>query len=92
MALYCQDSGAHWAERGDSLKALKIFTDMGYWPRNDAGLSKKRITRAVAIQTGVGKRTKGKAGINPKKTPASHDRLTDLSIVNDALALIKKMK
>lgn len=76
----------------DSLKALQIFTDMGYWPRNDAGLSKKRITRAVAIQTGVGKRTKGKAGINPKKTPASHDRLTDLSIVNDALAMIKKMK
>ena len=76
----------------DALKALHIFTNMEYWPRNHAGLSKKRITRAVAIQTGVGKRTKGKSGINPKKKPATHDQLTDLSIVNDALAMIKKMK
>lgn len=76
----------------DAIAALKIFTGMNYWPRKDAGLSKKRIGRAVAIQTGVGKRTKGKAGINPKKTPASHERLTDLSIVQDALAMIKKMK
>ena len=77
---------------GDSIKALEIFTAMNYWPRTTAGLSEKRIKRAVAIQTGVGKRTKGKSGINPKKTPASHARLTDLSIYNDALALVKKMK
>ncbi len=77
---------------GDSIKALEIFTAMNYWPRTTAGLSEKRIKRAVAIQTGVGKRTKGKSGINPKKTPASHSRLTDLSIYNDALALVKKMK
>ena len=77
---------------GDSIKALEIFTAMNYWPRTTAGLSKKRITRAVAIQTGVGKRTKGKGGINPKKTPASHARLTDLTIYADAMALVKKMK
>jgi hypothetical protein len=76
---------------GDSIKALEIFTAMDYWPRSTAGLSEKRIKRAVAIQTGVGKRTKGKAGINPKKTPASHDRLTDLTIFSDAMALRKKM-
>ena len=76
---------------GDSIKALKIFTAMNYWPRNHAGLDKKRITKAVAIQTGVGKRTKGKAGINPKKTPATYAQLTDLSIVRDALILMKKM-
>ena len=77
---------------GDSIKALEIFTAMNYWPRTTAGLSKKRITRAVAIQTGVGKRTKGKGGINPKKTPASYARLTDLTIYADAMALVKKMK
>ena len=74
---------------GDSIKALQIFTAMDYWPRNSAGLSKKRITRAVKIQTMVGKRTKGKSGINPKKTPASHERLTDLSIYKDAMVLVK---
>lgn len=77
---------------GDSLKALEIFTGINYWPRKTAGLSKKRLGRAVAIQTGVGKRTKGKGGINPKKTPASYARLTDLSIFKDAMALQKKMK
>ncbi|MFB3102449.1 MAG: ABC transporter substrate-binding protein [Alphaproteobacteria bacterium] len=74
----------------DSIEALKIFTSLDYWPRNDAGLDKKRIEKAIAIQTGVGKRTKGKAGINPEKTPVTHAQLTDLSIVKDALALIAK--
>ena len=54
-------------------------------------MSKKRIGKAVAIQTGVGKRTKGKAGINPKKKPATHAQLTDMSIVADALKMMKKM-
>jgi hypothetical protein len=76
----------------DSVKALKIFTAMNYWPRTTAGLSKKRIGKAIAIQTGVGKRTKGKAGINPKKGPVSHSNLTDISIWNDAMAMVKKMK
>lgn len=77
---------------GDSIKVLGIFTAMNCWPRTTAGLSKKRIERTVAIQTGVGKCTKGKGGINPKKTPASHARLTDLSIFKDALVLVEKMK
>ena len=77
---------------GDSIKALEIFTGMDYWPRETAGLSKKRIGRAVKIQTMVGKRTKGKSGINPKKTPASHERLTDLSIFDDARKMVAKMK
>ena len=74
----------------DSIKALEIFTALNYWPRNDAGLDKKRIAKAIAIQTGVGKRTKGKAGINPEKTPVTHAELTDESIVRDALALMAK--
>ncbi len=77
---------------GDSIKALEIFTGMDYWPRTTAGLAEKRIKRAVAIQTGVGKRTKGKSGINPKKSPASYQQLTDLSIFADAQALMNKMK
>lgn len=74
----------------DSLAALKIFTDLNYWPRNTAGLDKTRMEKAIAIQTGVGKRTKGKAGINPEKTPVSHADLIDLTIVEDALKLIAK--
>ena len=74
----------------DSIAALKIFTALNYWPRNDAGLDEKRIAKAIAIQTGVGKRTKGKAGINPEKTPVTHAELTDTSIVKDALAPMAK--
>jgi hypothetical protein len=77
---------------GDSIKALEIFTAMNYWPRDSAGLSQKRIGRAVKIQTMVGKRTKGKSGINPKKSPASYARLTDLSIFKDAMALVESKK
>ena len=75
----------------DSIKALEIFTKMDYWPKATAGLSEKRIARAVKIQTMVGKRTKGKSGINPKKAPAAYTRLTDLSIYKDASAMMKKM-
>lgn len=74
----------------DAKKALEIFTAMNYWPRNANGLDRSRLEKAVAIQTGVGKRTNGKSGIDPAKTPASYDRLTDRSIVEDALALIAK--
>ncbi|MDA0239726.1 MAG: ABC transporter substrate-binding protein [Proteobacteria bacterium] len=76
----------------DSVKALGIFTAMNYWPRDTAGLSAKRIGKAIAIQTGVGKRTKGKSGINPKKTPVTPAQLTDHSVWNDAMAMVKKMK
>jgi hypothetical protein len=76
----------------DSIKALEIFTEMDYWPKKTAGLSEKRINRAVSIQADVGKRTKGKSGINPKKSPATHAQLTDLTIFDDAMALMKKMK
>lgn len=74
----------------DAVKALEIFTGINYWPRNDAGLDQKRIEKAIAIQTGVGKRTKGKSGINPEKSPVAYGDLTDKSIVDDALALIAK--
>jgi hypothetical protein len=74
----------------DSLAALKIFTDLNYWPRNHAGLDKTRMEKAIAIQTGVGKRTKGKAGINPEKTPVAHADLIDPTIVEDALKLVAK--
>ena len=74
----------------DSIKALELFTNLNYWPKNTAGLDQKRIEKAIAIQTGVGKRTKGKAGINPAKTPVAYGDLTDNSIVQDALALIAK--
>lgn len=73
----------------DAKEALRIFTAMDYWPRNHAGLDKGRIDKAIAIQTNVGKSTKGKAGINPEKTPVTHAELTDESIVKDALELIK---
>jgi NitT/TauT family transport system substrate-binding protein len=75
---------------GDAKEALRIFTGINYWPRSAAGLDQTRIEKAIAIQTGVGKRTKGKAGINPAKSPVAYNDLIDASIVKDALALIAK--
>ena len=44
------------------------------------------------IQVMVGKKTKGKGGIQPGKKPVSYDKLVDLSIWKDAMALVKKSK
>lgn len=76
----------------DATNAVKVFTDFGYWPNGNPGLDRKRIEKTVSIQVAVGKRTKGKGGIQPGKTPVSYEKLVDLSIWNDAMALVKKSK
>lgn len=75
---------------GDATSAVKVFTDFNYWPRGTNGLNKKRIARTVKIQAIVGKKTKGKSGIKPGKTPVSFDQLTDVSVWADAAKLAGK--
>jgi len=76
----------------DATNAVKEFVAFEYWPNGHAGLDQKRIEKTVQIQEIVGKKTNGKSGIQPGKTPATYERLTDLSIWNDAMALVKKSK
>ena len=77
-------------KQGDAENAFKIFTDFKYWARGSDGMDAKRITKTIKIQEAVGKRTKGKAGINPAKGGVAVDKLIDRSIYKDAVALLKK--
>jgi len=76
----------------DATNAVKVFTDFGYWPNGHNGLDRKRIEKTVKIQEIVGKKSKGKSGIQPGKTPVSYERFTDVTIWNDAMALVNKSK
>ena len=40
----------------------------------------------------VGKKTKGKSGIKPGKTPVSYEQLIDTTLWTEAMALVKKSK
>ena len=66
--------------------------EFGFWPNGNPGLDRKRFEKTVQIQVMVGKKTKGKGGIKPGATPVSYERFTDLSIYNDAMALVNKSK
>lgn len=74
---------------GDAKNGLKMFNALEYWPRGHDGLSAKRIAKTINIQVAIGKRTKGKGGINPKKTPVTVAGMTDPSVWKDAKALVK---
>jgi len=74
----------------DATNAVKVFTDFGFWPNGHAGLDQKRFQKTVDIQVMVGKKSQGKGGIKPEATPVTYERFADLSIWNDAMALVKK--
>jgi NitT/TauT family transport system substrate-binding protein len=76
----------------DATNAVKFYKEFEFWPNGRNGLDRKRIEKTVKIQEIVGQKTKGKAGIQPGKTPVSYERLTDVSIWNDAMALVNKSK
>ena len=72
----------------DAKYSVTEYTKMMFWPKGTVGLEKGRLEKAVANQVAVGKRTKGRGGIKPEKTPVSFEQLTDLSLWGDA----EKMK
>lgn len=76
----------------DATNAVKMFTEFEFWPNGHPGLDRKRFEKTVQIQVIVGKKTKGKGGIKPEAKPVSYERFADLSIWNDAMALVKKSK
>jgi NitT/TauT family transport system substrate-binding protein len=76
----------------DATNAAKVYKEFEFWPDGRHGLDRKRIERTVKIQEIVGKKTQGKSGIQPDKTPVSYERFADVSIWDDAMALVKKSK
>lgn len=68
----------------DAIYAVNEYRKMYFWPNGTVGLGKSRIMKAVANQVAVGKRTKGRGGIKPNKTPVTYEQMTDLSLWADA--------
>lgn len=76
----------------DAKNALKAYNKLEFWPNGHDGLNAKRIAKTIKIQVIIGKKSKGRGGINPKKTPTSFARVTDASLWSEALALTKKSR
>lgn len=71
-------------DKADALKAVNAYTAMKFWPKGTVGLDRSRIEGAIKNQVRVGKITKGRGGINPKKTAITYDGMVDLSLWQDA--------
>ena len=64
-------------------KALKVYLDMEFWPRDKDGLTRNNIEVVTKVQKAVG-------NIKDDKTPATYERLVDPTIWRDAYALVNK--
>ena len=82
-------AGATKRTGADAIYAVNAYREMEFWPNGTLGLGKDRIMKAVANQVGVGKRTKGRGGSNPKKNPVSYEQMTDLTLWEDAKKVMK---
>jgi NitT/TauT family transport system substrate-binding protein len=74
---------------GDAKAAVKDFLAFKYWSLDSDGLNTKRLAKTIKIQAIVGKKTKGKAGIKPGKTPVAVADLVDGSVYKEAMMLVK---
>ena len=73
---------AYIAEALEVSKAtIKPLIEMDYWPADRDGLDQKRFE----YMFGVVQRT---GAIQPGKTPANYDRLTDGTVFRDAQAMV----
>ena len=61
----------------------KPLLDIGYWSADTNSLEQARIENMIGVVQRTG-------GIQPGKTPAGYDRLTDSSVFRDALALVER--
>ena len=67
--------------------AIPQLVAITFWPKGTPGLDQKRVESAIANQVRVGKISKGRSGINPKKKPVSYGDIVDLSIWDAAQKL-----
>jgi len=64
-------------------KALKVYLDMEFWPREKDGLTRNNLEVVAKVQKAVG-------NIKDDKALASYERLVDPTIWRDAYALAKR--
>jgi len=64
-------------------KALKVYLDMEFWPREKDGLTRNNLEVVAKVQKAVG-------NIKEDKTLATYERLVDPTIWRDAFALVNK--
>lgn len=67
----------------DAKVALKRYNEMEFWPNNHVGLSQTKFEKDTATQVKVG-------GIKEGKAPTPYDQLTDKSLYDEAMKLVKK--
>ena len=66
----------------DAAKSVERYNAMEFWPIDSAGLSEKRIEHDVATQVKIG-------GIKKGKKPTPYNELTDHSLFDEAMKMVK---
>ena len=66
----------------DAKESLRRYNEMEYWPVGHDGLNRRKMDKDAALQVATG-------GIKKDKTPVPYDRLTDLTVYQDAAALAR---
>jgi ABC-type nitrate/sulfonate/bicarbonate transport system substrate-binding protein len=66
-----------------SKAALKEFLAIDFWPADADGLDRHKLEATIALMKKIG-------GIQPGKEVVSYDKLVDLTVWRDAVALLKK--
>jgi ABC-type nitrate/sulfonate/bicarbonate transport system substrate-binding protein len=66
-----------------SKAALKEFLAVDFWPTDNDGMDRKKITAVAALMKKIG-------AVKPDKQPVAYDKLVDPSIWKDASAMVNK--
>jgi len=79
-------------KHNDAMNGLVAYNKFEFWPNGHSGLDTKRLAKTINVQVMVGKRTKGRSGVNPAKTAVTPDALTTDALWKEAVALAKTKK
>lgn len=66
----------------DAKESLRRYNEMEYWPIGHDGLNRRKMDKDAALQVATG-------GIRKDKTPVPYEKLTDLTVYQDASALAR---
>jgi NitT/TauT family transport system substrate-binding protein len=66
----------------EAAESVKRYNAMEFWPVDNVGLSRQQFEKDVATQVKIG-------GIKPGKTPTPYEQLTDPTLFDEAMKLVK---
>jgi ABC-type nitrate/sulfonate/bicarbonate transport system substrate-binding protein len=66
----------------DAKESLRRYNEMEYWPFGHDGLNRRKMDKDAALQVSTG-------GIKKDKAPVPYEKLTDLTVYQDAAALAR---